>query len=127
MITYKTIIFCTYTSVETKGCFLAEVARSRAHLNLHIPYPLSGRKQSTFERGGTVGSGKNSAKQIEDSFADRASYTEGKIGICPMRKTQRFCILHSGRKGKVFCYSLETLFSVWLNGYLLNFLCMMLN
>lgn len=93
MITYKTIIFCTYTSFETKGCFLAEVARSRAHLNLHIPHPRSGRKQSTLERGGTGGSGKNSAKQIEGSFADRAPYTEGKIGICPVRKTQLF--LHS--------------------------------
>lgn len=51
-------------------CFSLVVARSRAYLILNMPYPLSGRKQSIFGRGGTVGLGKSSARQIGGSFAD---------------------------------------------------------
>lgn len=84
----------------------------KAHLNLNVSYPFSERKQSTSERIGTAGLGKNSAKKIGDLLADRALYIEEKIGICPEaceKNATFFAFFILGEKAKVSCCSLETI------------------
>lgn len=124
-----TIIFCIYYSMKPRLLF-SWVRQVKAHLNLNVSYPFSKRKQSTSERIGTAGLGKNSAKKTGDLLADRALYIEGKIGICPAacEKNATF-FLHSSfweRKQKCPVVS-KKLFSSGFLGILLHFLCMVLD